>query len=341
MVVMIATSLDKRVHLTTSLGLAGDEVAQQYLAEMKRRADPILHERQWRILELREFYPRSKQLLGLNMNRGQEVSVRLRDANNKARFLPFEAVMGTMLHEMAHCAIGPHNASFWALYRALVEDCERREVAIVAAASGGPVAPRVGDSPWETVSSAIPKELKPFSGSGRRLGGTVRIMSLEALRDARAELVFRLRRPILSLQASGGEGADALVTEQNANQGSCALSQPCCASSNEGPANEHNRVAGLDSWGCKRCGHTNISDYVLCEICADEKEDGVSTNTNSNIPSGADPVDVDEATSCDDDEVIVMAAPPTRKRLREEPRNPGALRLAAASEFLQVDSDDG
>ena len=49
-------------------------------------------------------------------------------ARTVARLYSFEHVMCTMLHEMAHCAVGPHNSAFWKLYHELVAECEALEV---------------------------------------------------------------------------------------------------------------------------------------------------------------------------------------------------------------------
>ena len=52
---------------------------------------------------------------GLNINRGAEVKLRLREFDSTGKFLPYEAVVGTMLHELCHNDIGPHNAQFYKL----------------------------------------------------------------------------------------------------------------------------------------------------------------------------------------------------------------------------------
>jgi hypothetical protein len=278
---MIASTWDPRVHLTSTLGWhPGDDLARQYLCEMKRRADPILAARRWRILELREFFPRSKQLLGLNVNRGQEVCVRLRDPRNRNLFLPFEAAMATLLHEMAHCKIGPHNEAFWGLYKELVEECERREVETVVAAAReeravatSPLpqlrAPPAAEDPAAAAASSLrkPAPLVPFSGAGRQLGGTVRIPSPAALRAARqAEASLRLRMPIMALaeqHTASGTG----VTHENAGRGSCGLSQPCDEGSNP-PADVEDRSGPF--WKCCRCGHCNERVFVFCEACTND-----------------------------------------------------------------------
>ena len=57
--------------------------------------------------------------LGLNCGGGSggtsEIRLRLRHANSKNEFLPYTSILGTMLHELCHNHIGPHNQSFYAL----------------------------------------------------------------------------------------------------------------------------------------------------------------------------------------------------------------------------------
>lgn len=43
------------------------------------------------------------------------IHLRLRDARNHNRLLHYEEVAGTMSHELAHCVVGPHNATFYKL----------------------------------------------------------------------------------------------------------------------------------------------------------------------------------------------------------------------------------
>ncbi|KAJ3205290.1 Map microtubule affinity-regulating kinase [Dinochytrium kinnereticum] len=86
------------------------------LSTLKRVASlvkPLMKKRSWTLPILREFFPPNPNLLGLNVNRGQEIRLRLRHATDASRFLEFEDVLGTMLHELTHNAIGPHNAAFY------------------------------------------------------------------------------------------------------------------------------------------------------------------------------------------------------------------------------------
>ena len=62
---------------------------------------------------------RMRHVQGLNVGGGGggtlEIRVRLRAAGRVSDFLPYESVLGTMLHELAHNIVGPHDASFYKL----------------------------------------------------------------------------------------------------------------------------------------------------------------------------------------------------------------------------------
>lgn len=56
---------------------------------------------------------------GLNVGggggRSSEIKIRLIEFGSKEQYLPYEAIIGTMLHELCHNEIGPHNALFYQL----------------------------------------------------------------------------------------------------------------------------------------------------------------------------------------------------------------------------------
>jgi DNA-dependent metalloprotease WSS1 len=60
---------------------------------------PLMRQRGWRVGTLCEFYPHQSNLLGLNVNGGQKICLRLRYPSDERQFLPVEEVVDTMLHE--------------------------------------------------------------------------------------------------------------------------------------------------------------------------------------------------------------------------------------------------
>ena len=59
----------------------------------------VMRARNWLVPTMVEFLPRNQGLLGININKGQRIKVRLR---NDSGFLPFVSILGTVLHG-AHC----------------------------------------------------------------------------------------------------------------------------------------------------------------------------------------------------------------------------------------------
>ncbi|KAH8899316.1 WLM-domain-containing protein, partial [Thozetella sp. PMI_491] len=85
---------------------------------------PIMRARGWKVGELAEFYPDQQNLLGLNVNKGQKILLRLRYPSDRSLFLPIEQVTDTMLHELSHIVHGPHDAKFHALWNQLRDEHE-------------------------------------------------------------------------------------------------------------------------------------------------------------------------------------------------------------------------
>lgn len=53
--------------------------------------------------------------MGLNVGGGAEVKLRLRRPERQWDFFPYEQILDSMLHELCHNEIGPHNADFYKL----------------------------------------------------------------------------------------------------------------------------------------------------------------------------------------------------------------------------------
>jgi hypothetical protein len=91
---------------------------------MASTVKPIMRKRGWRVQILAEFLPPEGNLLGLNINRGYKICVRLRYHNNPDLFLPLEQIIDTMLHELSHNKWGEHDHKFHALWDELRDEHE-------------------------------------------------------------------------------------------------------------------------------------------------------------------------------------------------------------------------
>lgn len=108
-----------------TLGLKNDQFAKELLTKAARQVQPIMKKRDWTVPLLSEFVPSSPNLLGLNINGGEEIKVRLRRPNSAVDdFFNYEHVLGTLLHELTHIVHGPHNASFYKMLEELQNECD-------------------------------------------------------------------------------------------------------------------------------------------------------------------------------------------------------------------------
>lgn len=276
----VATSLDTRVHLTSTLGWFDDARAQSYMRELKMRADPILKSRGWRVLELKEFFPRDSRLLGLNVNRGQEVCVRFREPSNRAVFFPLEAVVGTLLHELVHCKIAPHNRSFWLLYHELVREEENRD--LERALNLG----AAGRSTGSVDASLLGRStgLSSTSVGGVRLGGGCsggasravpdrEVLAAAALRRRQGEL---LEQSVSDLALHGCSQSVCVQRRRPRDESSDPEEMRCDPHDGGGAVvggtvrTGSSSLLDASSWSCPRCQFLNHALlYPVCEICSD------------------------------------------------------------------------
>ncbi|KAF9055986.1 WLM domain-containing protein [Panaeolus papilionaceus] len=99
--------------------------ADKALHLLKRIASlvkPIMRKHGWKLPELAEFFPDQQNLLGLNVNMGQKILIRLRPAHAPDTFLPETDLIGTMLHELTHNVHGPHDEKFYKYLEGLKDE---------------------------------------------------------------------------------------------------------------------------------------------------------------------------------------------------------------------------
>lgn len=137
---------------------------------------PIMRENNLKVGLLCEFYPKDKCLLGLNVNKGQKMCIRLRQPFGQYEFLPFSDILGTALHELVHNTHGPHNNAFYAT----LEEYKKRYMEIstksaLEATGFVSLSERLGGSAvLGSVNSARLKKLKSLPGykiEAKKLGG--------------------------------------------------------------------------------------------------------------------------------------------------------------------------
>ncbi|OKL59568.1 hypothetical protein UA08_05113 [Talaromyces atroroseus] len=184
--------------------------ALQILRKVASLVKPIMRQRSWRVGTLCEFYPHQRNLLGLNVNAGQKICLRLRYPTDERQFLPLEQVVDTMLHELCHIVHGPHNREFHALWNQLRDEHE------------------------ELIRKGYTGE--GFLSEGKRLGGR-RIPLDEARRLARLAAERRRTLSAGSGQKLGGapllRGSDVRKVIADAAQRRIDVTNGCASGSGE------------------------------------------------------------------------------------------------------------
>ncbi|THH20610.1 hypothetical protein EW146_g814 [Bondarzewia mesenterica] len=103
-------------------GRPKDERALPLLQKIASLVKPIMRKHSWKLPVLAEFFPESPNLLGLNINHGQKILIRLRPAHAPDTFLPEDDILHTMLHELTHNVHGPHDEKFYKFLTDLEEE---------------------------------------------------------------------------------------------------------------------------------------------------------------------------------------------------------------------------
>lgn len=108
------------------------DYANSLLHQVAKLVAPLLHMNNFKVGTLCEMYPKNPNLLGLNVNRGQKILIRLRYHSNDKLFYPLGDIIGTMLHELTHNIYGPHDAKFYKFLDGLKKDFENIQYGALA-----------------------------------------------------------------------------------------------------------------------------------------------------------------------------------------------------------------
>lgn len=149
--------------------------ALDLLHDLARMVAPIINDRKYNVGILSEMDPKNPNLLGLNVNHGQKILIRLRQPYNSKTFLPMSDLIGTFLHELCHNVHGPHNAAFYALLDSLKTQYETASYISQYFAEENKLGSGIR-SGWVGVQRMREQRLKKlgggtYKGESRRLGG--------------------------------------------------------------------------------------------------------------------------------------------------------------------------
>ena len=145
--------------------------AEKLLRSMASEVAPIMVSHAWTVGGLLEMDPRDDQimkkkqqeggcLLGYNENAGARIYVKLRQDDGS--FNDRDALMKTLLHELCHNVVGPHNAVFFALYA----DVRAEHLALTRKNTG-----RTRTLADASTKETVARELASEAGNGALQGG--------------------------------------------------------------------------------------------------------------------------------------------------------------------------
>ncbi|EQC28135.1 hypothetical protein, variant [Saprolegnia diclina VS20] len=212
--------------------------------------------RQYRVQQLLEFFPKNANLLGMNVNHGWKIYVRLRPAERPTSFLPFEHLLGTMLHELVHMKIGPHNAAFYKLLDELTSEMESLMAQGLIGITGAQF---------------------QNAGQGHALGGANARNVAKAAADA---AIQRMRhQALVGANGSCRLGGDASATAASLTP--AMLRQKALKAAERrrhdqltcGTHDEPSRQIGeaapepYDGWSCDQCTFLNDERQSVCAMC--------------------------------------------------------------------------
>lgn len=238
------------------------------LRKIASMVKPIMRRRNWRVGILAEFVPSDKGLLGLNTNYGEKINLRLRYAGDETQFLPLEEVVDTMLHELVHNDIGPHNEKFHALLDQLRDELE----ALTRKGYTG----------------------EGFLGRGDRVGGS-RIPLHEAKRRARAAAETRRTLTAGSGQRLGGvgifRGQDARSTIVDAIERRNRVEKGCASNTDTGRKIAHDETIKKEKVTTTKIDQEDQNEATMIQAYIDllEEEEAARFGEGYTPPSAANP----------------------------------------------------
>lgn len=205
-------------------GLPRGDSALTMLRKVASLVKPIMRKRGWKVQILAEFLPPEQNLLGLNINKGYKICIRLRYHNNPDLFLPLEQVVDTMLHELSHNVWGDHDSNFHRLWDELRDEHEtlvRRGYTGEGFLSeghrlgGGRYGAPPPDEMRRLARASAEKRQKQSTlnrGSGQRLGGT----PLHLYGDVRSVIADQVtHRNTINKGCASGRGDAGKLADQS------------------------------------------------------------------------------------------------------------------------------
>ena len=341
--------------------------AKLLLEKIRNTVEPVMKRKKWTVKVLAEFYPDQPGLLGMNVNRGQKILIRLRKSENVNDFFPWEHLIGTMIHELTHMQIGPHSSDFYKLMDEIADEVDNDMVSgITAGASVSTVFQGQGyklggnntmsssqlissrQSKTQLAAEAALKRLnhqKYTSGSGKTLSdvwSTEKILTKEELRCRAAAAAQRRLQDDVSCRNS--DHSNNLISSSS-------------SSSSSNKQSNHTNSFNDDSfessyWICSLCDVPNLVSIQSCTFCLspcpllDETKNplptelkyGASSSTNGTLIKSSS----SSSSSPINDEIIIIddAVLPKKSKVEEKRNgnvnNNNVIKADSCSEIISL-----
>ncbi|KAI9594095.1 WLM domain-containing protein [Syncephalis fuscata] len=212
--------------------------ATALLQQLAQQVQPIMAKYNWHVGLLREFLPKNENLLGINVNKGQEIRIRLRYASNPHQFIDYESLLGTLLHELTHIVHGPHDSNFYKLLDKLTDECEQLLM-------------KNGYTAASSTSSNTNTTFVKFAGHGSRLGknqsqSAVDRWKLHCSPAQMAAMAAIQRRGLLDATWCGGDATEEQMALEEGDEEitiAKALSKSIATMSSTSDATAHEAAA--------------------------------------------------------------------------------------------------
>ncbi|XAR74039.1 hypothetical protein NMG60_11008193 [Bertholletia excelsa] len=262
---MDVNSFDKVLHIKTLRRFRESE-AREILESIAKLVRPIMCKRKWKVNTLSEFCPAKPFLLGINIGRGAEISLRIRRQDNELDFFPYNQILNTMLHELCHNDYGPHNSHFYKLWDEIREECNELMAKGIIGTGQGSDLPGIclGGFPHLPPLSSL--QQNALAVSENRASDRSSITAISPLQSASMAAEWRFNSEVWCGSKSSDGGGPSEIFKDSAS--------PSLESVQSSPLGNLPSQGGSEistKWQCNTCTLLNQAMAVACEACGTPK----------------------------------------------------------------------